>query len=447
MWLQPILSPLARGLTRVYHRLTVSGETVPGSGPVLLVANHPNSLIDPAVVAGVAHRPVRFLAKHTLFAGEVVSWIVRGSGSIPVYRQSDGGDTGNGNRAAFSAVFDALAEGWAVAIFPEGLSHSESRLSPLRTGAARIALGAAERMGSRFPIIPIGLTFERRDHFRSPGLVVIGRPVPWDDLGGGEGDAAAVRTLTSRIDAALREITVNLDDWVDATPVHTAEAVIAAETDASRDPRDRLRRLREITDRLRTLRAGDDHRWRPLARDLERHARRLRSLHLRPEDLRSPPGRRSVARWGARNAPFLGLIGLLIVALGSVIFWPPYRAVAWVVDRARPLRDTRSTYKLVAGLALFPAWWLLLVASATLIQGPGTGAAVAIALPAIGLLTLDLQERWAAALDDARKFRVHRTRPAAVAALAAGQREIAERLLALSVEPPAAPRESATTPP
>jgi glycerol-3-phosphate O-acyltransferase / dihydroxyacetone phosphate acyltransferase len=432
MWLQPILSPVARALTRVYHRLSVAGGGIPREGPVLLVANHPNSLIDPAVVVGVAGRPVRFLAKHTLFRGEVVSWIVRGAGSIPVYRQVDAAGLMHQNQDAFAAVFDALAEGGAVGIFPEGLSHSGSSLAPLKTGAARIAVGAAQRLGATFPIIPIGLTFERRDAFRSRGLVVIGDAVPWDDLAGGVvPDAEAVRELTARIDAALRRVTVNLEDWDDAPIVHTAEAVYAAETGADPGPHARILRLKAITDSLHALRTEGGGEWESLARDLTRHDRRMRALRLRPPDLRSRPGLGSIARWTTRNVPFFGLIGLFLVMLGSALFWPPYRAVAFVVDRLKPLHDTRSTYKLVAGLGIYTLWWVLLTGLSGWLWGWRVALGVALALPVMGVLTLELQERFWRGLHDARRFWVHRTRPAAVAELAERQRELAARLEAI----------------
>jgi glycerol-3-phosphate O-acyltransferase / dihydroxyacetone phosphate acyltransferase len=410
---------------------------------VLLVANHPNSLIDPAVVAGVAGRPVRFLAKHTLFHGEVISWIVRGAGSIPVYRQVDGAALMHQNQDAFSAVFQALAEGGAVGIFPEGLSHSESSLAPLKTGAARIALGAAERIGAPFPIVPIGLTFEKRDAFRSRGLVVVGTPVRWNDLAEpGADPAEAVRELTARIERALRRVTVNLEGWEDWALVHTAEAVFAVETGADPDPHARVLRLKQITDGLRALRAEGGGEWESLARELTRHDRILRRMRLRPGDLHERPGLGALARWTTRNVPFVGLVGLLLVAIGSALFWPPYRLVGWAVDRMDPLHDTRSTFKLVAGLILFPVWWVLLSGAAWWVWGWRVGLVAAGALPAIGLLTLDLQERWWSAIGDARRFWVHRTRPAAVAALAARQRELADRLDTLYrdrfAEPPAA---------
>ncbi len=151
MWLLPVFSRVSRLALRTFYRLEVAGGRVPPAGPVLLVANHPNSLLDPAMVVAVAGRPVRFLAKAPLFGDAQVGWLVRGAGAIPVYRASDDPSKMGANQDAFRAAHASLAEGDAVGIFPEGTSHSEPSLVPLKTGAARIALGAAARVGGASP--------------------------------------------------------------------------------------------------------------------------------------------------------------------------------------------------------------------------------------------------------------------------------------------------------
>ncbi len=78
MWLLPALSQVSRLAARTFYRLEVAGERVPGAGPALLVANRPNSLLDPALVSAAAGRPVRFLAKAPLFADARVGWLVAG---------------------------------------------------------------------------------------------------------------------------------------------------------------------------------------------------------------------------------------------------------------------------------------------------------------------------------------------------------------------------------
>ena len=119
MWLLPFFSGISSFAARTFYRLQIVGPPVPAEGPVLLLANHPNSLLDPALVAAAAERPVRFLAKSTLFTDSRVGWLVRASGAIPVYRRSDDAAAAIHNVDMFTAVHRQLGGGAAVGIFSE----------------------------------------------------------------------------------------------------------------------------------------------------------------------------------------------------------------------------------------------------------------------------------------------------------------------------------------
>jgi len=175
----------------------------------LLVANHPNAVLDPAVVQTTAGHQVRFLAKSTLFRHHPLSLLVRASGAIPVYRPIDSWVDTRRNIEMFSAVDDALAEGEAICLFPEGITHDRGRLEPLRTGAARMALGRTAR-GHPVRIVPVGLNFDHVAAFRSRVTAVFGRSFGCDDLlpTDAQDDRQAVRELTERIRERLQELLV-----------------------------------------------------------------------------------------------------------------------------------------------------------------------------------------------------------------------------------------------
>ena len=120
---------------RVFYRVERVGPPLP-DGALLLVANHPNTLLDPSLVQTTVGRSVRFLAKSTLFRGGFLSPLVRGSGAIPVYRKIDPGVDTSRNVETFAAVQRALAGGHVVCLFPEGISHISGHLERLRRGAA-----------------------------------------------------------------------------------------------------------------------------------------------------------------------------------------------------------------------------------------------------------------------------------------------------------------------
>ena len=55
-------------VSRYYPNVNIAGaDRIPQTGPVLLCANHANSMIDPVLIGVAAHRPVRFMAKAPLF--------------------------------------------------------------------------------------------------------------------------------------------------------------------------------------------------------------------------------------------------------------------------------------------------------------------------------------------------------------------------------------------
>ena len=431
MWLLPIFSPVARAALRGYYHFRVDGEAVPSQGPVLLLANHPNSLLDPAAVVAVAGRPVRFLAKAPLFSDRLVGWLIRASGAIPVYRQQEGPGLTARNEDTFRAAHAAIHAGDAVGIFPEGMSHSEPSLVPLRTGAARIALGAAASMaGEAFPIIPIGLVFPRKERFRSEGSCVIGEPIPWDDLADrGDGDGDAVRELTRRIEEGLRGVTINLERREDAPLVLTAERIWNAERGQRLPERERLRGVREVTLGLAKLRSAGSDDWLPLARSVAAHGRKLEALGMRPDQLEQPASR-SAARWTVRQIPILGAL-LLPAILGAVVYTPSYLATDAIARRTAPSPDTEATYKLLVGLVAHLAWTAILATAVGLRSGATAGLLILLALPLLGWSAVLFQDWWRNARATARRFLVRERREALVAELRQRQADIAAGLARL----------------
>ena len=285
-WLMTIVSNLG---VRAYYRVTVAGARVPAEGPVLLVANHNNSLVDPALVVCAADRVVRFLAKWPLFTDPLIGWLVKAVGSVPVYRQQDDPTKLSQNLDSFRDVHSAIAGGHAIGIFPEGISHSSSQLAPLKTGAARIAIGAGQRIGRDFPLIAMGLVFRDRDVFRSEAHVIISETFPWGDLVTKDvNDRDAVRELTRRIEAAMRSVTINLEQWEDEPLVHAAAEVWHSECGGQEadDAVAKVERIAVTTNALRALRSGTDDSWREVASALQEHARELRRLGLTPAELK-----------------------------------------------------------------------------------------------------------------------------------------------------------------
>src|ERR1041384_4077804 len=210
--MRTLLSSLLRLAIRIFFRRVeiVGAERVPAQGPVVFVLNHPNGLIDPAVLLCLAPLRVSFLAKAPLFRMPLVGLWCRAFDAIPVHRKQDPGSEMTRNRETFDAARGVLVRGAAIALFPEGTSHSDPKLKPLKTGAARIALGAAAALPQDLPltIVPAGLYYRAKQTFRSAALLRYGDPLPVERLvqaPGAEPPADAVRALPAHPAARLAQ--------------------------------------------------------------------------------------------------------------------------------------------------------------------------------------------------------------------------------------------------
>jgi hypothetical protein len=333
------------------------------------------------------------------------------------------------NQDTFRAVYEALAGGSAVAVFPEGTSHSEPGMVPLKTGAARIALGAAGVIGGPFPIVPVGLVFRAKDTFRSGAHVVVGAPVEWSDLATRtEQDAEAVRELTERIATAIRAVTLNLARWEDEAVIRAAEAIWAAERHAERTPAARVERLGRATEALASLRADGDARWAELAMDVEEHARMLAAFGLRPADVAMQVDAGAAARWALRRLRLTALAQIAIAAVAMPLFWIPYRVTAFVTRTLASGRDVISTYNVLGGALVFALWIALVAGLVGVLFGWIAAALAFVALPVVAVAGQYCVERWRRTLLRARRWLILRRRGEHVAPIRARQEDLAHRL-------------------
>ena len=215
-WVRLLIKAFLRIAFRIYYRsIQVQGaESIPKEGALLLVANHPNSLVDPAILAHLLPRTLHFGAKHTLFSGPLRP-VLEAFGAIPLVRAQDDPRGGRRNLEALDRYAELLGQKLGTAIFPEGLSQDDPQVAPIKTGAARIALMAESAANFKLDllILPVGLQFEPRRRFRADAFVRFGEPLKIADLAQlhAENPRQARRELTGRIDTALKKLALHVE--------------------------------------------------------------------------------------------------------------------------------------------------------------------------------------------------------------------------------------------
>jgi 1-acyl-sn-glycerol-3-phosphate acyltransferase len=407
-----LLRALARALVNLfYHRVEVVGlDRVPRAGPLVVVANHQNALVDPLLLLATLPRTIRPVAKAPLFRHPLVAPFLRLAGALPVHRRQDSGSDPVRNAAMFAAVATALRNGQAILIFPEGVSQPEPTLMPLRTGVARMVLGTEGQGGApETTLLPVGLVFHEPGTFRSGwALVLVGSPVRFEDCRSvaSTDPERAVRELTRRVAEALRLLIVEAEDRETLRLTQGLEAIRRAETEdaPTATPRlDRVAWIQVATRAHRWLASREPIRVSRLRAEVERYLADLERLGLSAQAVSRAYPAGVVARYAAREA--LALLGGLPLALWGVTSHAlPYALTALAARGLASSADVAATVKLVAGAVLYPACWALEAWIAWRVLG-GWGLLVfLVLLIPTGLFALGWQARLERVRRDARAF-------------------------------------------
>lgn len=392
-----------------YRRVEVVGlEHVPSAGPLIVTANHQNALVDPMLLVAALPRRLRPVAKAPLFRHPVIAPFLHAIGAIPVHRRQESAGRAARNEELFHAAAATLAAGGAILIFPEGVSQPEPRLMPLRTGAARMLLAAeatirAQEGTAAVTLLPVGLVLHDPGTFRTGrALVIVGPPVPLRDVvGRGAFDDVAVREITNRLDAALRDVTVEAESRETLRLLALLEAIAATGDGPDAAARATwMRRAMSAYRRLQTIAADRAARFRT---ELERYAKDAELAGVAP----TQPGRRyrAGAVWRFTLREGAALIGALPLALwGSLVHFVPYQVAGAAARALRPEPDVEATYKIVASVLLYPLAWLAEAWIAWRLGGAPLVVVFVLALLPSGFLALTWRERLARFATEARAF-------------------------------------------
>jgi len=336
---------------------------------------------------------------------------------LPVYLRSDGDDP-HGNDATFAACTDALARLDRVAIFPEGTTGDRAGLDRVRSGAARIALGAREAGIDDIVIVPIGFAFESRVETRGRVAITVGEFIDLDawcsthELSDGR---SATHELTDTIATELAAV----------SPVY-----------ASIDEREQLRMAAEVE-----LRASDERARPPRFGAIERRASVIATAsdegrHDVIGALSNHTLRRTMVGLGddAMGEATMGVgLGGLALAVIALLFAGPFLATVVLIHLPALLllqlvvssfesTATKGTVRLLVGAgAMLLTWW---VVAMVLVDGAVDVVLAMFAIAASGTLVMFLWGSLGAGLLMIRRWQRTRDRKALIAGLVASRSEL-----------------------
>jgi glycerol-3-phosphate O-acyltransferase/dihydroxyacetone phosphate acyltransferase len=414
-----------------YADVVVQGlERVPRDGPLILIANHPNALIDALLVGTVLRRRILLTAKATLFEAPVLAMLLKAVGVVPLSRAKDESSVDGArartpmrdrNAEAFRLVTKALLDGQAILVFPEGISHDDPSIAPLKSGAARMALQARLEGATGLHIVPIGLIFEEKERPGSRVLVRVGEPLALDDwMTSMPADATS---LTSDLDERLRAVTLNFATAEQATRAVTLArtlVAIASQPTALDAPRsleaeaDVARRVDAATTALPsaspTVVAAADaltSRLRVVEQALERRGVTLTDVRI--------SSRVRTGIWFTVREAVWAVLAAIAALLGGWTHWIPLklaRRLALVSLRDQHSRDQPAMRTILFGIGLVLLWYALSVLLLVRWRGWGWAATGVVLLFIAAHAHRLLRGRLGRAVQRARTYLALRADPA-----------------------------------
>lgn len=345
-----------------FRNLQVKGlENIPENGPLLIVSNHPNTVLDPIIIACFIQRKIYFLAAAKFFKSAAAKWILPKFNMIPVYRTQDDPSQLKNNDEVFSKCFEHLNNTGTILIFPEGVSLTNRQLKKIKTGTARIAFGAAAQNDFQMDlkIVSIGLNYSDPHQFRSDVFINIDEPIFINDYKKSyqEDAFATVNQLTDKIRERLENQIVAIEDAAIDELVKKIETIYKSQLlkDLGYTPKIKEHDFivtKAINEEVHFYYHHQPQRLQQFKKEIDEYFAILDRLELNDRTLKKFPGKGSIL-WDTLKGIFYMVIGLPIFIFGWINNFLPYKLPGVITKKIGASSDFDGALYLLTGTLMF----------------------------------------------------------------------------------------------
>lgn len=345
-------------VTTFYSRFEVTGvQVIPENSGVILCVNHVNALIDGVVLQASTDRDIRPLARSGLFRNPLLKPILNMIGAVPIYRKNTEESDTSKNQDSFSQCYQILAENQILVIFPEGQSHSNPYVQEIKTGAARIALGAIHVNGVAPVVIPVGMTFSRKRKGRTEVLVHYGKPVDLntpDDMN----EHDAVNLITERVQDGIEAVTLNTRTWKELDLVSRLERFFALRQGKHRKSNltQRFKALQRLIEAQQLLQEHEPDKIRSLMSKMRMFERLCDACGINNYHLAVQYRPILLLMYFLRTLGIV-FVGFPVALWGILNSYIPYKITDFFTHKFSKDIDQQDTARILVGIAVFSIFW------------------------------------------------------------------------------------------
>jgi glycerol-3-phosphate O-acyltransferase / dihydroxyacetone phosphate acyltransferase len=353
-------------ILRFLFRLTVNGyfraiyikgkEHIPKKGAVIFSPNHPSAFMDPILLSTEIDRKLFFLARGDIFQQQVAARLFSIINMIPVYRKGETKGHEEKNDMVFQKCFDHLAKGKPLMIFPEGNSKTERRLRPLKTGVARIALGAEAlhefKLGVK--IIPVGINYSEPHTFRSDVFINFGKPIEANEYKSMylQDEREGSTALTERLKAELEKLLVIVQDERLEKLVSQIEQLYRNKLREAMEPADKglqdFQLSKDIVQAVDYHIKNNPERVDVFQTNIDAYMNGLKELNIRDTQVRASALNIDVMR----SLIYFG-VGMPLFLYGYLTNYIPYRLAGIIADLIPLREDFVGSIKITVSMFVF----------------------------------------------------------------------------------------------
>ena len=380
-----------------FRKIEVQGEKlIPEGAPLIIAANHPSTMMDAIVIGSAIKKRLHYIARGNLFTTTFRRWLFKNIFVIPIYRKNESSEAREKNKEVFRKCFDVLAGKGSILIFPEGVSQVERRIQKIKTGTARIALGADEANNFKLGVVvvPVGLNYSDPEEFRSDLFISFAKSIDVSEFLEMYTDSqeAAVRALTDRIKESLEQHTIDIENEALDKLVSDIETIykdrLAVEVDLSPEQEGKDFRLtKAITDSVHYFNHKEPERVEALRQKMEDYMQLLLSLNLKDELFKKGSFEKIVSLRSLLTVVY-SLLVLPIHIYGLINNYLPYKLPGFIARRVTNRIEYRASIKLLMGIVTFSTFYFAQIWAVATISNVEWVIAYGLMLPASGFFVL-----------------------------------------------------------